>query len=340
MENRIQFEKYLQERLKEIELESENQLWADYVHCKQVLIGNIYDAIGKKYLDYTGHGLKNVYDILKKAYDLIEYDDKYFSPYELYLLGISILIHDVGMVYSRNGHERKISEIYNAIFGEYGDPHQKTIVLKIVKSHTGKKDDDSPIDTLALVPKEYGFRSQKIKWCELAAILRFSDEISEGRFRTLPFLLFNDYYSDISEKHNRYANSLTIYCDSGGRRIVGVHAMDIQVFKQNGSLNWGSFKDYYSYVFKRISKLNGERKYNRAYSSILEPYRATEYTIDISYEGKEIEHDIGTIKMVERVPGKHDEEVWESWEEKDSKPDDIDDFAEIVKKAIKKSKKK
>lgn len=108
------------------------------------------------------------------------------SPYELYVLLLSIRLHDVGNIYGRDEHEKNITKVIK----EYNIPIlssdrlEARWIAEIAGAHGGISRSGSK-DTIATLPEKQKRHSHvgKINQRKIAAITRFADEICENRTR-------------------------------------------------------------------------------------------------------------------------------------------------------------
>jgi len=109
------------------------------------------------------------------------------TPYEIYILLLSIRFHDVGNIYGREDHERMILKVIN----EFSITHLLTNPIKARKisqiggAHGGKTRYGSK-DTIGNLAETENFDGhiKDVKHKKIAAITRFADEICENRQRT------------------------------------------------------------------------------------------------------------------------------------------------------------
>jgi len=307
----LRFEARLRETLESVENIDGSVYYRRYLTAKDRLTAHIYPMIARVHDEFTDHGLPHVNDVLSKAYQLIAHDDEHFHGLELYFLGISILFHDAGMVYAREGHE-KIVEVYRDFRVDQYDDYEESIVLDIVGAHTGRAPDGT-VDTLNYVGNDLVYKGNEIKAQEIAAVLRFADELSEGPFRTLPYAVRNNMFDIENRIHHRYASTTEIYINTGSNKINLDCLIQLQNYTQEatGAIDENELREFLRYVYDRIRKLNGERKYNKHYTRVLEPFKSTEAAF--LFRRDAVKYDLGLTKIVlddKVIPGDADEEIW------------------------------
>ena len=159
----------------------------------------------------TDHGAEHIQTVLRRASDLIMTSSgTVLSPYEAFLLASSIHFHDVGNVFGREQHERKITqvmaELNETLLGE--DGVERRMIRDIAMAHGGYVDaEDSDKDTIGSLrwPAPAGSDEPRVKF--LAALLRFADELADDYTRTSRFLLDHDL-APHSEAYHIYADRL------------------------------------------------------------------------------------------------------------------------------------
>ena len=147
----------------------------------------------------------------------------------MYCLGMLILFHDVGNVFGREDHRNKVAEVFDQIRGD--EPsllHEKTLIVRATRAHTGTAQDGSR-DTLKEVDEDEHLEGRRIRLRELAAVLRFADELAEGPQRTSDFMQRMQLYEPKSKKFHEYASSTNILIDRRNGRIILTYEIPIKV---------------------------------------------------------------------------------------------------------------
>ena len=152
---------------------------------------------------------------------------------------------------------------YTIWFARSSDPplQEKALVYHIALAHTGTINGGSK-DTIARVPVSMDLDGEKVQSRELAALVRFADELAEGPQRTSslkgdpPF----DREAD-SEVYHRYASISNIHIDREDGRIALTYHFDM--CDDYMDPNTPRFRDLLEYTFERALKLDRERRYAR-----------------------------------------------------------------------------
>jgi len=279
-------------------------LFSDYVQARQFVTTDIAGMIGTAEPNLTDHSERHLADVMSRAHALIGEQTKYFSPSELYLLCISILFHDVGNLHGRTDHQKKIAGIYDAL--RKREPRfksERTGVLAIAGAHCGSAKDGSK-DTLKDLDR-LSFHAQSVRSHEVAAVLRLADELAEGIQRTSAYMQNHGMFKPEAAMFHKYA-SITEYCiERGDERIALTYDIDIE--RGGGQFEAGHgilLKDLLGFTYKRIIKLDQERRYCKHYCDLLSPFKETGAWFRFWLDGQQLELDIKPIAISDLiVPG-------------------------------------
>lgn len=177
------------------------------------------------------------------------------QPYEIFLLLHAIRFHDVGNIYGRKGHEKKIITVmHNINFVGLDDRAERKIIASIGQAHGGviSDTDSDTIGKLVVSDRHNGgdYRAQF-----LAAVVRLADEICEGRKRATRV----PNVPKGNEVFHKYASSID-QCDLRNGRLY----IKFSINKEDSTTLWGkNNKDTYltHEVCKRLDKMELERRY-------------------------------------------------------------------------------
>jgi hypothetical protein len=316
MWNEQEIEKYLEKILKkELGQYDGVNYFADYVKARHDLVEAILPNIKITEPSLTDHGASHVANVLKNAWQLLTYHDagkkmetiKKFTALDLYVLCLSVLFHDVGNINGRSNHNRKVLNVYNYVrnnSSKYYD--EKRLITKTAEVHCGETNTGSR-DTLLDIGNElYPLSGNPIKLLEISSILRFADELAEGPQRTSDYLLRTDKITPESQIYHKYADITHIFIDRDGGRIVLRYDINIK----NETID--SLEKLLLYTYKRIMKLDEERKYAKFYSKYLAPFMQTEITFNF-YNKEELSEElllsIGRIILDDKCIPRGDKQV-------------------------------
>lgn len=303
--NETRFEKALFQKIEnDIDLlttESE-KLIRRWRNAKDYLIPNVLEEIKASEPDLSDHGPRHIANVLDNAYYLLHSDNSahqsYFenlTSYEAYVLGFSIMYHDVGNIFGRHKHNQNIQQIFTDGFTKYDlDRDLRHVINDIASAHTGGKDfSGKSQDTLSAVDPTGLWNNKSIRSQQLAAVLRFADELAEGPQRASILRLRADLplndsgkIAEASRIFHEYAKCLSIQIDRAGNRLVIKLTIDIAEY--DGPDQEKTVKSILDMFWHRIDVLNQERQYARHYSSSLEPFKTINIRVAFYKNGTEL----------------------------------------------------
>lgn len=160
----------------------------------------------------TKHGKEHVDTVVHRASRLLMDDSSpsrpCFTPYEVYLLLMAIYFHDVGNVYGRKQHEKKIVPIIDGIKPLLSDEAvERRTVIRIAEAHGGTVN-GKPKDTLSALESSDLVLGERVRMQALAAILRFADELADDSSRSTGILGKTGTLPPCSEVYHYYARAL------------------------------------------------------------------------------------------------------------------------------------
>jgi hypothetical protein len=158
----------------------------------------------------TNHGEEHVQHVISKATDLLgtstNHPDSRFQPYEVFVLLIAILFHDVGNVFGRKDHQKRCGELMTQLgTALFPDEAEKRVVRRIAGAHCGIV--NGTRDVIGQLRDDYELFGCIIHKQALASILRLSDELADDRMRASRFMLGSKLL-DGSEAYHEYSNAL------------------------------------------------------------------------------------------------------------------------------------
>jgi len=293
-------EKYLENTLLErLGNEKGKDYYAYYQSARSYLMHNILPNIKVTESELTDHSERHIENVLNNAWHLLDTDKKQLSEYDLYILCLSILLHDVGNINGRKDHNKKVYDIYNAIRNKDTIFNtERALVLKAVEAHCGTTNAGSR-NTLAEVESKGSLRGEPVQLREIASILRFADELAEGPQRTSDYLIETGKISNKSKIYHKYAQITNVFIDRGNERIV------LQYHIETENETHETFRELLSFAYERIIKLDEERRYTKFHSKLLEPFKKTEITFNFTYKGEPLDLTIDKIVLLDTcvIPG-------------------------------------
>ena len=254
-----------------------------YIDIKDYLRTNVYSSIGaalsaEGHGVYTDHGTNHVNAVIRNAWKLLNLtahtngDDKIcLSPYEVFVLLVSILLHDAGNIYGRSGHEQHPLSIFTKMGGSLCPDHfEAKIIARISAAHGGTvelPDGNHSRDTIKPLSDKDEIGDISIRQRLIAALLRFSDEICEDRDRADKFMLDEGILPKESQVFHAYAYSISsVRIDHRSKSIN----LKIELMKNNVTRLYGKgSKEIFliDEIFSRLEKMYSEMLYCQRFMS-------------------------------------------------------------------------
>ena len=308
------FDKQLRDKILEDFGDSKgHELAGAYEQAQARLQQEVYDNIPGAEPSLSDHGPRHIANVQKNATLLLSNNGiiENLSGIEMYCLGMCILFHDAGNVFGRDGHHNRVAEIFDSIRGTSASLlREKTLVVRAARAHTGTTQNGSR-DTLKELAEEEHLEGQLVRLRELAAVLRFADELAEGPQRTSQFMREKGLYKPESQKFHDYASSTYIRIDRGNSRIILTYEIDIDV-NQSDDLRQSHLSELFEFIYGRILKLNQERQYARYYSELLAPFKFTEISFNFHCDGDLLSVDLSPLRLTDIVvPGDQTKKIEE-----------------------------
>ncbi|TCL93582.1 hypothetical protein C8J38_1023 [Rhizobium sp. PP-WC-2G-219] len=172
---------------KQLNKPNSKKLYVEYKRIREAFVDRVLPevtALGSSIdgIFLTDHGPEHIQTVIKKADSLVSGAKIDLNAYEIFLLLISIVIHDVGNAAGRIDHEKKIDDIWSLVFGPLGfDELDKFIAMEIASVHGGDIDKDK--DTIRTLATKTEWKGNNVRPRLIAAILRLADEMAEDRHR-------------------------------------------------------------------------------------------------------------------------------------------------------------
>lgn len=273
---------------------------------------DVYPHLSGAEPSLSDHGETHVSNVQENAILLLSEDGiiKGLSGIEMYCLGMFILFHDAGIIYGRDNHHKKVAQVFDNIRGTNTSLlHERTLVVRATGAHTGKAQDGSR-DTLKELDEKEHLERKPVRLRELAAVLRFADELAEGPQRTSEFMQAEELYTPDSQKYHDYANITHILIERGTNRIAITYEIRIDV-DQTNEVRRSHLSRLLNIVYQRILKLNQERQYARYYSELLAPFKSTDVKFNFHYGSDILDTDLLPLKLTDTVvvPGDQTKDI-------------------------------
>ena len=276
-------------------------VFGQYIGARKILLEDVLNEIKRTEPHLTDHGPEHIRNVLDNVERLLGDQSAHFNGRELYLLGLSVLLHDVGNLEGRDKHNMRIAKYYNR--ARPGDRQrnapEKRLVIAAAKAHTGTNAEGGR-DTLHEIPEVEYFQGGPIKLRDIATVVRFADELAEGPQRTSHFLLSQGAYPADSVIHHRYAAVTDVAIDRNLRRISLCYNIVLHGDTE-GDERFIELRKLLDYIYKRATKLDEERKYARFYCpDLLVPFREIVMHIEIT-DGASFELSVEPLSFSDKV---------------------------------------
>lgn len=155
----------------------------------------------------TDHGPKHIEKVGSEAAKIIDQMGDELVPYEIFLLLLSIQVHDIANISGRASHENRIDEVWKSVIGPLGfDSLDKNMAIQIASTHGGTFEGSK--STLRAVEQITKYKNIPIRPRLLAAILKLADELAEEVDRASTVQLELSLLPKESEVYHIYSSGL------------------------------------------------------------------------------------------------------------------------------------
>ena len=220
----------------------------------------------------TDHGVEHVQMVIRNAHFLLQTKqvgtsiDK-LNGCEMLVLLLAAHFHDVGNIFGREGHERKINEIIDQLGDRWTlDTPETSIIEAIAMAHGGHAGDDTADkDTLRLLERESYWVNIPLRPAVLASVLRFADEISDDNTRASRFFNSAGIIPEKSKIFHEYSLALSPITINGNV-ISFRYYIKVDKVHQKISTGNGQHRYLYDEILHRLRKCLCELEYCRKYA--------------------------------------------------------------------------
>jgi hypothetical protein len=300
MWNELPFEAFIERRLKSALGGRGTTLWSNYVALRSNLCSQVFPWIQTKEPSLSDHRAEHIQNVIENVTYLLGYPNEHgadaawqypadLTIHDLFLILLGCLTHDIGNILGRERHNQKIAEVA-ALAGPawfLWDVGDRMMVEAIGRAHTGKSPGGSRDTIEALSTQPAHFVGGKVNTGEVAAIVRFADELAEGPQRTSAILLHQGLIEESSKIFHLYAHITRHHIDYAAGRILITYYIDTcdPLLPTDQSEKRVVLEALLKIAYSRSLKLNAERQYARHYSSALSRYKETSISIVFSESG-------------------------------------------------------
>lgn len=287
-----EIEGYIKARLIAGDPQTGEANWSKYVTTRTDIVKNVLPYIPASEPHLTDHGTHHIGNVMRnvaqvlgiKSSDPIKADHVAgLTATEALALLMGCLLHDIGNIEGRDKHNQATSAVWrksgSASWNSWSFPDRKALI-NICQAHTGKAEDGSA-DTLAPLASEKSyFLLQPIRSAQIAAILRFADELAEGEQRTSQYLLNTSAYPEGNEIYHEYAKITQINIDRASARIAIDYSIDLrdEFFGDSASAP-SKLRSLLELIYQRVVKLERERLFARHYAPEFLQFRETSVVV-------------------------------------------------------------
>jgi hypothetical protein len=148
---------------------------------------------------------------------------------------------------------------------------------------------------------------------QVAAVLRFADELAEGPHRTSAYLQNQSMYKPDSRLFHKYANISEYSIDPGAGRIALTYTIDLE--RGQSALEAGDsvlLAELLEFSYSRIAKVDQERRYCKHYCDLLSVFKETDAWFNFFYEGQKLDLGLQPVVISDLiVPGEFTKRIEE-----------------------------
>ena len=245
------------------------------------------------------------------------------------MLSMALLFHDTGNIAGRKGHAKKGRDIMQNVLKDVLTVEEIRVIDQVMSAHSGTAANGDPDTIKALdVTPRYICR-ETVRMRQLAALVRFADDLAEGPQRTSNFLRSQGAFvmpkpagqaSDIKEERNifhDYASITDVNIDKGNGRIALRYNINLEdnMFDPQKGAGREFLGSLLKLVFYRIKKTDDERRYARFYGGkLLADFHTTEALIQFHRNGSDLETGLEPLVLNDLVVPSHSEDITKSTE--------------------------
>jgi hypothetical protein len=304
MWNSLPLETFIESRVKAAYGSRGTTLWSYYVALRTNLCTEVFPWIQTKEPSLSDHREEHIQDVIQNVTYLLGYSNEHgtetdwnlppgLGVNDLFLILLGCLTHDIGNILGRDRHNQKIAEVARLAGPAWAlwDVGDRMMIEAVGRAHTGKSASGSRDTIEALSAQPAYFAGSKVSLGEVAAIVRFADELAEGPQRTSNVLLSEGLIASDSRLFHLYARITRHHIDYISGRILITYYIDRSdsVLPSASEEKRETLEALLRIAYGRALKLNGERQYARHYSSVLSRFKETSISIVFSDRGQPLD---------------------------------------------------
>lgn len=209
------------------------------------------------------HGPDHIVSVIDRASLLVTCRDCGLNALEVYLLLVSIQLHDTGNIFGRYEHELNADKVMSQAETLCGrDQIEIAIVKKIVGAHGGRiRGITNGNDKIGLLSPQEPIMNEVIKLQSIASILRFADELADDKSRANIISLKNGDIPKKSEVFHAYSSCLDSVLIKHEDKAVELY---FKIPKDFTTRKFGKLDDeiyLLDEIYNRVMKMHLERIY-------------------------------------------------------------------------------
>lgn len=319
-------------------------LWAKYQIAKNKLPAEILSWIPRTDGNLSEHGILHIDNVFENTARLLNLSPEVGSdgfleakpfcgvdikPVEAFVLGMALLFHDTGNIAGRKGHAKSGRAIMHEVLKDVLKIDEIRGIDQVMSAHSGTAENGDPDTIKALDVAPRYICKEPVRMRQLAALVRFADDLAEGPQRTSNYLRSKGAFvitkpeeQDSVEKENRnifhdYASITDVSIDKGNGRIALQYNIDLEdnMFDPQKGAGREYLGPLLELIFYRIQKTDDERRYARFYGGkLLADFHTTEALIQFHRDGRDIETGLEPLVLNDLVVPPHSKDLKKSTE--------------------------
>lgn len=244
------------------------------------------------------HGPDHIAKVCEKAHEILKcFNGRYPNGYETFFLLCSISVHDVGNLFGRANHEKRIGGmIDSACANVIDDSIERRTIARIAGVHGGKINGSK--DTIAFLKGTDTINNLEVREQMLAAVVRFADELADDSTRAIYPAMKAGILGGASEIYHVYSSKLhTVKLQQNPITNVWEVVLRFEIDEDTAKKRFQKGKEttyLLDEIYVRTMKMEQERRYCMRF---LRPYCMIEsINVEITIDHNESVFDSESIK--------------------------------------------
>lgn len=265
----------------------------------------------------TDHGPDHIKTVLNRAALLLDdsTNSNELNGYEIYLLMCAIHFHDLGNIYGREKHEKRVAEMMDSVSQFLGDSIEKDMIRRIAEAHGGKVLESKDTITHLLEGGAEPINGVDVRPRMLAAILKFADELADDSYRANKVLQSLGVIPKSSKIYHHYASCLhSVMLREDGKSVELSYCVNIEDMKAKFP-KFNPKSKRYSQVYildeilSRLHKMYLERSYCNRFMAPVVHVHSLAVKIKTSKQNEQIGDVLPEVKFRLEEQGYPDETI-------------------------------